>query len=194
MAVMPSLSYSSDGSNLSPVTPHYSSKFMDNSPSSLDPNASVYQPLKKWLWLSISKTGLGVLLYLLQSFQFQVFFFFSWKTPDNFCTLKCHRKTHNPSLFVCIWLHFQFGSEDYDFLWGSSEIFCCWKERKGRQTRWPSCTEKPPRIACQSSVCCQQPHSYIFLYSNATFWFCRLRWSGFFLGQVFDWRPHVTMR
>ncbi|XP_061672323.1 macoilin-1 isoform X1 [Syngnathoides biaculeatus] len=47
MAVMPSLSYSPDSSNLSPVTPHYSSKFMDNSPSSLDPNASVYQPLKK---------------------------------------------------------------------------------------------------------------------------------------------------
>lgn len=47
MAVMPSLSYSTDSSNLSPVTPHYSSKFMDNSPSSLDPNASVYQPLKK---------------------------------------------------------------------------------------------------------------------------------------------------
>ncbi|KAM3858333.1 macoilin-1 [Diretmus argenteus] len=47
MAVMPSLSYSADSSNLSPVTPHYSSKFMDNSPSSLDPNASVYQPLKK---------------------------------------------------------------------------------------------------------------------------------------------------
>ncbi|KAM6974380.1 LOW QUALITY PROTEIN: macoilin-1 [Tautogolabrus adspersus] len=47
MAVMPSLSYSSDSSNHSPVTPRYSSKFMDNSPSSLDPNASVYQPLKK---------------------------------------------------------------------------------------------------------------------------------------------------
>ncbi|KAM4631245.1 macoilin-1 [Polymixia lowei] len=47
MAVMPSLSYSTDSSTLSPVTPHYSSKFMDNSPSSLDPNASVYQPLKK---------------------------------------------------------------------------------------------------------------------------------------------------
>ncbi|XP_074543446.1 macoilin-1-like isoform X2 [Halichoeres trimaculatus] len=47
MAVMPSLSYSSDSRNHSPVTPHYSSKFMDNSPSSLDPNASVYQPLKK---------------------------------------------------------------------------------------------------------------------------------------------------
>ncbi|XP_076016039.1 macoilin-1 isoform X2 [Genypterus blacodes] len=47
MAVMPSLSYTADGSNHSPVTPHYSSKFMDNSPSSLDPNASVYQPLKK---------------------------------------------------------------------------------------------------------------------------------------------------
>ncbi|XP_051927889.1 macoilin-like [Hippocampus zosterae] len=47
MAVMPSLSYSADSSNLSPVTPHYSSKFMDNSPSSLDPNASVYQPFKK---------------------------------------------------------------------------------------------------------------------------------------------------
>ncbi|KAM9776882.1 macoilin-1 [Syngnathus typhle] len=47
MAVMPTLSYTSDSSNLNPVTPHYSSKFMDNSPSSLDPNASVYQPLKK---------------------------------------------------------------------------------------------------------------------------------------------------
>ncbi|KAK6327952.1 hypothetical protein J4Q44_G00035980 [Coregonus suidteri] len=47
MAVMPSISYSNDISSLSPVTPHYSSKFMDNSPSSLDPNASVYQPLKK---------------------------------------------------------------------------------------------------------------------------------------------------
>ncbi|TNN38205.1 Macoilin-1 [Liparis tanakae] len=47
MAVMPSLSYSSDGGNLGAGVPHYSSKFMDNSPSSLDPNASVYQPLKK---------------------------------------------------------------------------------------------------------------------------------------------------
>ncbi|KAJ7991828.1 hypothetical protein DPEC_G00287910 [Dallia pectoralis] len=47
MAVMPSISYSNDNSSLSPVAPHYSSKFMDNSPSSLDPNASVYQPLKK---------------------------------------------------------------------------------------------------------------------------------------------------
>ncbi|XP_010902256.1 macoilin-1 [Esox lucius] len=47
MAVMPSISYSNDSSSLSPVAPHYSSKFMDNSPSSLDPNASVYQPLKK---------------------------------------------------------------------------------------------------------------------------------------------------
>ncbi|CAL8372337.1 unnamed protein product [Boreogadus saida] len=47
MAVMPSLSYSSDGGNHSPVAPHYSSKFMDSSPSSLDPNASIYQPLKK---------------------------------------------------------------------------------------------------------------------------------------------------
>ncbi|CAL8297867.1 unnamed protein product [Lota lota] len=47
MAVMPSLSYSTDGGNHSPVAPHYSSKFMDSSPSSLDPNASVYQPLKK---------------------------------------------------------------------------------------------------------------------------------------------------
>uniref|UniRef100_A0A3P8W1V9 Macoilin 1a n=1 Tax=Cynoglossus semilaevis TaxID=244447 RepID=A0A3P8W1V9_CYNSE len=47
MAVMPSLSYSTDTTNLSTVAPHYSSKFMDNSPSSLDPNASVYQPMKK---------------------------------------------------------------------------------------------------------------------------------------------------
>ncbi|XP_055081114.1 macoilin-1 [Periophthalmus magnuspinnatus] len=47
MAVMPSLSYTADGTSLAPVAPHYSSKFMDNSSSSLDPNASVYQPLKK---------------------------------------------------------------------------------------------------------------------------------------------------
>lgn len=47
MAVMPSISYAADTSSMTPVTPHYSSKFMDTSPSSLDPNASVYQPLKK---------------------------------------------------------------------------------------------------------------------------------------------------
>ncbi|XP_017320164.1 macoilin-2 [Ictalurus punctatus] len=47
MAVMPSITYSTDTSNMNPVTPHYSSKFMDTSPSGLDPNASVYQPLKK---------------------------------------------------------------------------------------------------------------------------------------------------
>ncbi|XP_007574700.1 macoilin-2 isoform X1 [Poecilia formosa] len=47
MAVMPSISYTADTSSMTPVTPHYSSKFMDTSPSSLDPNASVYQPLKK---------------------------------------------------------------------------------------------------------------------------------------------------
>lgn len=49
MAVMPSIAYSTDTSNMNPVTPHYSSKFMDTSPSGLDPNASVYQPLKKWM-------------------------------------------------------------------------------------------------------------------------------------------------
>ncbi|XP_048860661.1 macoilin-2 [Brienomyrus brachyistius] len=47
MAVMPSLAYAANGSGLSAVAPHYSSKFMDTSPSGLDPNASVYQPLKK---------------------------------------------------------------------------------------------------------------------------------------------------
>ncbi|XP_030627306.1 macoilin-2 [Chanos chanos] len=47
MAVMPSIGYSTDTSSMNPVTPHYSSKFMDTSPSGLDPNASVYQPLKK---------------------------------------------------------------------------------------------------------------------------------------------------
>uniref|UniRef100_A0A8D0CL35 Macoilin 1 n=1 Tax=Scleropages formosus TaxID=113540 RepID=A0A8D0CL35_SCLFO len=47
MAVMPSLAYTADTNNMTPVTPHYSSKFMDTSPSALDPNASVYQPLKK---------------------------------------------------------------------------------------------------------------------------------------------------
>ncbi|KAM9708286.1 macoilin-2 [Menidia menidia] len=47
MAVMPSISYSADSSSMAPVAPHYSSKFMDTNPSGLDPNASVYQPLKK---------------------------------------------------------------------------------------------------------------------------------------------------
>uniref|UniRef100_A0A8C9TQ28 Macoilin 1 n=1 Tax=Scleropages formosus TaxID=113540 RepID=A0A8C9TQ28_SCLFO len=47
MAVMPSIAYTADTNNLGPVAPHYSSKFMDTSPSGLDPNASVYQPLKK---------------------------------------------------------------------------------------------------------------------------------------------------
>ncbi|XP_062324713.1 macoilin-2 [Osmerus eperlanus] len=47
MAVMPSISYTGDTSSMTPVAPHYSSKFMDTSPSGLDPNASVYQPLKK---------------------------------------------------------------------------------------------------------------------------------------------------
>ncbi|KAM4884911.1 macoilin isoform 4-T4 [Sylvia borin] len=47
MAVMPSISYTAATSTLSPVSPHYSSKFVEPSPSGLDPNASVYQPLKK---------------------------------------------------------------------------------------------------------------------------------------------------
>lgn len=95
MAVMPSLSYSSDGSNLSPVTPHYSSKFMDNSPSSLDPNASVYQPLKKWLWHPhFCQTGLCLFLYLGEALSFSSGYFLSWTAPDSFCTLKYHIMTH----------------------------------------------------------------------------------------------------
>ncbi|XP_048848553.1 macoilin-1-like [Brienomyrus brachyistius] len=47
MAVMPSIAYTADANNMSTVAPHYSSKFMDTGPSGLDPNASVYQPLKK---------------------------------------------------------------------------------------------------------------------------------------------------
>uniref|UniRef100_A0A3P8U9Z9 Macoilin 1b n=1 Tax=Cynoglossus semilaevis TaxID=244447 RepID=A0A3P8U9Z9_CYNSE len=47
MAVMPSISYTTDTSSMTPVAPHYSSKFMDTNPSGLDPNASVSQPLKK---------------------------------------------------------------------------------------------------------------------------------------------------
>uniref|UniRef100_H3DHP1 Macoilin 1b n=1 Tax=Tetraodon nigroviridis TaxID=99883 RepID=H3DHP1_TETNG len=47
MAVMPSISYTADTSSMTPVAPHYSSKFMDTNSSGLDPNASVYQPLKK---------------------------------------------------------------------------------------------------------------------------------------------------
>lgn len=69
------------------------------------------------------QTGLGVLLYFWQSSQFQVFFFFRWKTPDNFCTLKYHRKTHKPSIFVCIWLHFYFSNENYYFQGGHLKYF-----------------------------------------------------------------------
>uniref|UniRef100_A0A8C5MGT4 Macoilin n=1 Tax=Leptobrachium leishanense TaxID=445787 RepID=A0A8C5MGT4_9ANUR len=47
MAVMPSIAYTAGTSTLSPVSPHYSSKFVETSSSGLDPNASVYQPLKK---------------------------------------------------------------------------------------------------------------------------------------------------
>ncbi|KAJ3613192.1 hypothetical protein NHX12_019444 [Muraenolepis orangiensis] len=47
MAVMPSISYTADTSSMSPMAPHYSSKFMDTNSSGLDPNASVYQPMKK---------------------------------------------------------------------------------------------------------------------------------------------------
>ncbi|XP_033375525.1 macoilin [Parus major] len=47
MAVMPSITYTAATSTLSPVSPHYSSKFVEPNPSGLDPNASVYQPLKK---------------------------------------------------------------------------------------------------------------------------------------------------
>ncbi|OXB70393.1 UNVERIFIED_CONTAM: hypothetical protein H355_008453 [Colinus virginianus] len=47
MAVMPSITYTAATSTLSPVSPHYSSKFVETSPSGLDPNASVYQPMKK---------------------------------------------------------------------------------------------------------------------------------------------------
>ncbi|XP_053561362.1 macoilin [Bombina bombina] len=47
MAVMPSIAYTAGSSTLSPVSPHYSSKFVETGSSGLDPNASVYQPLKK---------------------------------------------------------------------------------------------------------------------------------------------------
>lgn len=107
---MPSLSYSSDGSNLSPVTPHYSSKFMDNSPSSLDPNASVYQPLKKWLWHPHCCQTEHCLFHW--SSLFQVFFFFSWTAPESFLHSKVpHNQTpsaHNPSIHTCVWLRFKF--------------------------------------------------------------------------------------
>lgn len=65
MAVMPSISYTTDTSSMTPVAPHYSSKFMDTNPSGLDPNASVYQPLKKWPLCSIAS----------------LFFFFFGPTP-----------------------------------------------------------------------------------------------------------------
>lgn len=94
MAVMPSLSYSPDGSNLSPVTPHYSSKFMDSGPSSLDPNASVYQPLKKWLWqphLMSQRT-----LSLSWAFCSCLSFYVELTGPDSFCTLIYHRRCAKP--------------------------------------------------------------------------------------------------
>lgn len=128
MAVMPSLSYSSDGSNLSPVTPHYSSKFMDNSPSSLDPNASVYQPLKKWLWRPHFSS---FFFFVRQNF---VFFFVSVKlsvpgfelflslsAPDSFCTVTLpHNDTPTHSAtppYICAFgsFFFWFYYENYYF-------------------------------------------------------------------------------
>lgn len=57
MAVMPSIAYTAGTSTLSPVSPHYSSKFVETSSSGLDPNASVYQPLKKWMPAAISPSN-----------------------------------------------------------------------------------------------------------------------------------------
>lgn len=54
MAVMPSIAYTAGTSTLSPVSPHYSSKFVETSSSGLDPNASVYQPLKKLMPAAIN--------------------------------------------------------------------------------------------------------------------------------------------
>lgn len=83
MAVMPSISYSSDSNSMPPISPHYSSKFMDTSPSSLDPNASVYQPLKKWPALPPSSselTGISI-------------FFSSWPLSNvMWWCLNCRRK------------------------------------------------------------------------------------------------------
>lgn len=102
MAVMPSLSYSSDGSNLSPVTPHYSSKFMDNSPSSLDPNASVYQPLKKWLWHPRLSDGTFPLFWSQFWFRVILHYFQAYKAPESFCTFNTHTQTHTapPDIWV----------------------------------------------------------------------------------------------
>ena len=112
MAVMPSLSYSSDGNNHSPVAPHYSSKFMDNSPSSLDPNASVYQPLKKWLWRphSVSDRTFSLSLFQWRS-QFWLFVF-QFTSPWQL--LHSHTHTHTETqctqpLYICV-LGLVFGS------------------------------------------------------------------------------------
>lgn len=128
MAVMPSLSYSSDGSNLSPVTPHYSSKFMDNSPSSLDPNASVYQPLKKWLWHPHCCQTEHCLFHW--SSLFQVFFsFFSWTAPESFFTLKsttqsntqCTQSLHTYVCLAPVWVLFR----DFFFFFFFQGVVLC---------------------------------------------------------------------
>lgn len=102
MAVMPSLSYSSDGSNLSPVTPHYSSKFMDNSPSSLDPNASVYQPLKKWLWHPRLSDGTFPLFWSQFWFRVILYYFRAYKAPESFCTFNTHTQTHTAPPYIWV--------------------------------------------------------------------------------------------
>lgn len=187
---MPSLSYSSDGSNLSPVAPHYSSKFMDNSPSSLDPNASVYQPLKKWLRLPILPNRTWCFTLSLADLSVSGLFFFSWKTPDNFCTPKYHRKTHKPSIFVCIWLHFQFGSENYYFQRGGHlkyfsysfrvvAVWPVWTGAKGTPNPLAVVHGKAtPASLLSLMFVVNDPTATFFLYSDAKFWWYISRLSG----------------
>lgn len=73
MAVMPSISYTADTSSMTPVAPHYSSKFMDTNSSGLDPNASVYQPLKKWTLRPSPTPTLCLPAFYLKGFFFCLF-------------------------------------------------------------------------------------------------------------------------
>lgn len=144
MAVMPSVVYSADTGSMTPVTPHYSSKFMDTSPSGLDPNASVYQPLKKWMLVSHHNRPTLIHRHTHIHTRTHTVFsgcFFSSIGPDS------------DSSLACLWLRLLFCFcffvfYYYSFLPGQKDVvlcdcICCSKKTKDKKrgllrdvTRW----------------------------------------------------------
>lgn len=192
MAVMPSLSYSSDSSNLSPVTPHYSSKFMDNSPSSLDPNASVYQPLKKWLWHPhFCQTELCLFLYLGEalSFSFGLFLvLICLPAPESFCTLNEHIMTHTQCtqpFLTCAYLapFFWFYYENYYFHGGCVQNwflnFWCWVLGFSHLTTWSVWRGRKEHTVCRPNVYRRAiVHRFVLVFFRCQ---CELPWQPYFL-------------